>query len=244
MNAFGGEHAGHGRDEESVDVNVTINVNLNGSPSGSGGGGSIDLGPVEGLVNQALTGIKNIITTLGGIVTVQDEINAAIAGDEAAIKALGERVTTQETALEAKNEALTTANTALEATITGLKSTIATLEANQVDVTGLKAHLAELEAQAKKIAEAPASTEPVKPAEGGGGTPTTTLNTQSVYTFTPTATMPSVDTSAWQEVPFVTTDGAQLYYYLGDTAGSTPFTTAGEGHEGWALYTGEVKAKV
>ena len=87
--------------------------------------------------------------------TVQEEVNAAVAGDEQALTALGERV---------KN-----IQENLNTTITGLEATITELKAKEIDTASLEEHLANLQAQANAI-DAPTAppaedTPPVEPAE-------------------------------------------------------------------------------
>lgn len=74
--------------------------------------------------------------------TVQEEVNAAVAGDEQALTALGERV---------KN-----IQENLNTTITGLEATITELKAKEIDTASLEEHLANLQAQANAI-DAPAA---------------------------------------------------------------------------------------
>lgn len=88
---------------------------------------------------RIIRALHHISRSLDRIMSVQDDINAALAGDEAAITALGERVTAAQTGLESQ--------------IATLDKTIEELKAAnpEVNVSALESSLANLKTLADNI---------------------------------------------------------------------------------------------
>lgn len=167
--------------------------------------------------------------------TVQEDIDAAIAGDEEAITALAARV-------QASTDAQIATRVALEGQIKTLEATIATLRGEGVNVAALEQHLADLKTTADAIDPAPAPRNTVytfTPAEAQEDARFSVSGFETV----PVPAVPAVPgnpeagTAETPEVPAVPAE--PLLYFSGD---ENPGEQNGAALPGYTVYAGAVQA--
>lgn len=149
--------------------------------------------------------------------------------------------------VEALQDAVSALSTAFTTFATDVNTTIDDLKAKEEGGgTITAAELAPITAGLKTLQQSvEAADATVKGEDPGKVTPPAppAEPTQSVYLFKEEASG-ATPGEEWHPSGFETNEATprKLYYYAGDTAGASPFTTAGADIAGWELYTGAVQA--
>lgn len=186
---------------------------------------------------QVLTYLRSINERMLRLVSIQDDINAALAGDEAAITALAQRVADLQNVFTTQNAGLQEKLSEADKHITDLETQIAA--GGAIDTTALKAALASIKDHADAIAAiaaAPPATTPAAPppasAPTAGPQP---VGGKPLYTLS--GDIP-IDAN-WTLTDLRTVSDGLLYTYGPDNPGG-PATGDGLGGV-WHLYTGDVE---